>query len=416
MKRLLSIISSIFLLILITVLIFNQRIFGTDTAYELIQTEPTRESVKTWRFLPSTEGPTVIILTANQQRINSLNNPEDLDFALPEDAINTVFSRLGKFFALIRMGNSSNSTEDRIITIEVYSVNGDRLYEIPFTHYYDNPLPIVAISDDGGSAVIGQRVTGEVWFYNQSGALINNLQLFPEAQYDLERTLFIEANNNGSRIAITASKRAVSPAGSGIQNESGEPHLFLFSATAEEIWRANLPLYFTNALTISDDGEFLAVNNSTITTQGQLTKKTIVFDGNTHQIGEMDLFFKQAHFSADSKYLIVAENNQAKIFNIESASEEWDYQLPKAEGLISSVRVSNNGETAVLLTAKSEFQENKFVFTNPVLKILNKEREIIQELPIKDQTFENPAVYLAPNAELIYVGFENEYQIYQAVQ
>jgi hypothetical protein len=82
--------------------------------------------------------------------------------------------------------------------------------------------------------------------------------------------------------------------------------------------------------------------------------------------------------------------------------------------MIAAVDISNKGEIAALLVAKSEFKDKSFIFTDPQIKILDSNGKLLQELQMADQQFEKPALNLSDDAKIIFIGFKNAYQIYRA--
>jgi hypothetical protein len=237
--------------------------------------------------------------------------------------------------------------------------------------------------------------------------------LFRDTEYDLERILQIDLSKDGTTVAIVAGKRGASPAGSNAPDPSAEPHLFLFSLNGMELFRKPLPDFNTSATAISDNSQYIAANSYTAAIDGNITKRTIIVDNTGKKIGQVNVLFKQADFTSDSKFLILADNNVAKVFNLTTRKISWSYSISEWEGMITAVDISNNGEISALLVAKSNFGDGTFMFTNSRLKILNSGGNLLQELEMTDQEFEKPALNLSDDSKKIFIGFRNAYQIYQ---
>lgn len=407
MNRIIAILYSLIFIFIISTSIYSQEI--ADGRFQLIKSEDFTKPIHYWLF-PAEKS----IISVNNEQITWRSDGEASRFTLPEDALKVIFSKGGNYFGIVRLKRvPQGSAENRKLRIEVYTANREKRYEIQRDYYYDDPLPFAAISDPDGSLIIGQKATGEIQFYNPNGSLIREIRLFDDTEYDPERTLHIDLSKDGSSAAMAAGKRGASPAGSNAPNPSAEPYLFLFSLKGEELWRKPLPDFNSSAAAISDDGQYIAANSYTVAIDGSTTKRTIIFDNTGNEIGQVDILFKQAGFSSDSKFLILADNTTATAFNLATGNISWSYTISNSEAMITAANISNNGEIAILLVAETEFRESTFIYINPQLEILNNSGNLLQELELTDQEFEKPAINVSDNSKEIFVGFRNTYQIYQ---
>jgi hypothetical protein len=406
MPRSIIIIFTILSILLAFFLLYSQ---SNDGQFELVKSESFAKSINNWQF--PTAKP---IIAIENKQITWQSAYETNQFNLPEDVFRVIFSKNSNYFGIVRSNRSLESGKNnQKLQIEIYSASREKLYELERIHYYDDSFPLIAISDLDGSVIIGQNTTSEIWFYNSNGSLVRKVQLFDDAEYDLERILQIDLSKNGTA-AIVAGKRGASPTGSNAPNPSAEPHLLLFSKDGVELLRKSLPDFNSIATVISDNGQYIAVNSYTVALDGNITKRTIIFDNTGREIGEVNLLFKQARFSSDSKSLILADNNVATVYDLATENISWSYHISKEEGMIAAVDISNKGEIAALLVAKSEFKDKSFIFTDPQIKILDSNGKLLQELQMADQQFEKPALNLSDDAKIIFIGFKNAYQIYRA--
>ena len=389
------------------VLLFGQKI--TQAQYELTESESFVRPINNWLF-PTKKS----IVAIEKSQITWLNDTGTEQFTLPENTLKIIFSKNNNYFGILSLTHVPESTNDSgIFRIEIYTADKEKLYEVQRNYYYDDSLPFVAISDFDGSLIIGQNTTGEIWFYNQNGSLLNKVELFKDAEYDLERTLYFDLSKDGTALAIVAGKRGASPAGSNAPHPSAEPHLFLFSLNGEELLRIPLPYFSISATAISDSGKYIAVSSYTVDINGNMTKRTIILDDTGKEIGQVNLLSKLAHFSSDSKFLVLADNRTAKAFDLTTKDISWSYNIRKTEGMIAAVDISNKGEIAEILVANSEFKDGTFIFTHPRLKILSHDGNLLQALEMTDKEFEKPALRLSDDSKKIFIGFRDAYQIYQ---
>ncbi len=405
---------TITLLIILTYLmlfssLYSQEIPGIQ--FELVKSKTLPQSVHRWLF-PGEE----TIISVGEDQITWWKNSETRPFPLPEDVLKVISSKGGNYFAIVGLSpiSENNLKQSRTLRIEVYTAGQQEpLYTIERPLEYDDPLPLIALSDRNGALIIGQNTTAALQFYNSEGRLLRTVRLFEGVGYDMERALQIDLTKDGKIAAVVAGKHGASPAGSNAPHPSAEPQLFLFSLQGVELWREPLPDFNTSAVAISDNGQYIAANSYTITIDGKLTKKTLVYDRSGNRIGKVDILFKRAAFSPDGKVLILADNHLATALNLETGNISWRYALPKKEGIITAVAVSNGGKISALLVAYSELGEGTFMFTHPRLIILNRDGGILQELELTGQVFEKPAFTLSNDAKKIFIGFRNAYQVYQ---
>ncbi|RMF60080.1 MAG: hypothetical protein D6748_04865 [Calditrichaeota bacterium] len=397
--------------LLISPLLYSQESAGVR--FELVKSKTLPKSVHRWLF-PGEK----TIISIGEDQITWQRNSEIRRFTLPKDVLKVITSKGGNYFAIVRLSplSEQNLKESRALRIEVYTAGQEHLYTIERPLEYDDPLPLIALSDREGALVIGRNTTGELRFFNSEGKVLRTVRLFEGVGYDMERALQIDLTRDGEMAAVVAGKRGASPAGSNAPHPSAEPHLFLFSLQGVELWRTPLPDFNTSAVAISDNGQYIAANSYTITLGGKFTKRTLVYDRSGNEIGQANILFKRAAFSPDEKFLILADNHLATVMNLETGNIPWHYSLSKGEGMITAVAVSNGGEISALLVARSELGEGTFMFTNPRLKILNSTGDLQQELELTGQVFEKPALKLSADAKKIFIGFRNAYQVYRTKQ
>lgn len=396
-------------ILIISILIACVSLYGQENAarYELAESETFSGPINNWLF------PTKKPIAIEKNQVRWLGAKTD-QLMLPEGTVNVFFSKGMNYFGILSLSHvPGNADESGIIKIEIYTASREKLYEIQRNYYYDDSFPLLTISDLDGALIIGQNTNGEIEFYNSNGSTIRTVQLFEDGEYDLERTLHINISKDGLTASIVAGKRGASPRGSTAPYPSAEPCLFLYSLTGKELLRKPLPDFNTSATAISNNGDYIAASSYTVNMNGKITRRTTIVNNTGKEIGQVSLLSKLLHFSSDSKFLVLADNKAARAFDLTTQETTWSYEIPKSEGMITAVDISNNGEIAALLVAKSEFKDGIFTFTQPRLRILSRGGNLLQELKISDEEFEKPALNLSDDSERIFVGFRNAYQIYQ---
>ncbi|NIR70116.1 hypothetical protein GWN42_30175 [candidate division KSB1 bacterium] len=355
------------------------------------------------------------MVAVQENQIRWMNDVGSKMLDLPEGYLNTAFSKVGHYFGVIHLIEPpKKNNRNKILQIDIYTSSGEKRYSLNRNQYYDDSIPSIVISNLDGSVIMGKNSVGKLWFYREDGELSKQVELFPDASYDLERILHLDLSEDGARLAVVASKRGASHLGSEAPHPSGEPHLFLFTHNGDELWRKALPDFNSSATAISKNGDHIIANSYTVDTQGNLQKQSLLFNDNGERIASFDLLFKYAHFSPDSRFLILAENTKAHVVELSTGRTVWSDNVSRKQGMITAVRLANNADVAVLLIAKNEFREGGFVFTNSRLRVLDRSGALHQDIAIKDEIFRKPALKLSPDHRHITVGFENSYRIYEA--
>lgn len=335
-------------------------------------------------------------------------------FSLPLQYLKTSFSNNGSYFAIQTL-NPLKSLEkiDRELTLTIYSDLNQESYRVIRKIYYDHSFPAVAISGADGSMVLGENDSGELWFYDGNGNLLRQVVLFPEAEYDLEKVLDVDISEDGSRVAVVAGKRGGSPAGSNAIDANAEPHLFLFSKDGQELWRKTLPELNSSEAVISPDGHLIATNSYTISTDGKLVKRALIFNQNGSILSEADLLFKQARFSGDSKYLLLADNQELQLLDLATGKVQWSHNIPREAGMITDLDVTDGGQQVAVLLAVHEWDGDQFIYRQPVVTIYDNRGEEIQKITLLDEPSGKPAVHFTNQDDNIMIGLGNTLYRYQ---
>lgn len=395
--------------------LYCQKRITPSLRYEITTSQKVGRPVKSWLFPEQIEKGGLPIIAVQDKQIKWIRNVESKSLDLPDGYLTTLFSKGGNYFGIISLIESlKTSNRNKILQIEIYTSAGEKLFSLSRNQYYDDSIPAIVISDFNGSMIMGQNSIGKLWFYHQDGELSREVELFSDASFDLERTLHLDLSEDGTSLAVAASKRGASQLGSKAPKPSGEPHLFLFTRSGDEVWRKTLPDFGTSAAAISERGDFLIANSYSVDMRGNIKKTTSLFDNHGARIANFDLLFKYAHFSPDSEFLILAENTKARVVELSTGQTAWSHNISRKQGMITVVRLANKAAVAVLLVAKNEFKNGEFVFTNSRLEVFDRFGALHQEIIVKDETFKIPALRLSPDHQKIIVGFENAYYIYEA--
>ncbi|MEJ2634367.1 MAG: hypothetical protein P8184_03630 [Calditrichia bacterium] len=376
--------------------------------YQLEKSLTAPSQVEQWYL----EGEGVIAVREGEMQWLSEGNGAALSF--PPGYLKTVFSDGGRFFAVLSLRQESGDTDgNRILEAEVYSSERQKRYSLSLTQYYDEPYPVIAVSDRDGSLVLARITTGELFFYSQSGGLTRKLLLFPQAAYDLERVIHLAISRDGSAVAIAATEHGLKPLQAERGSLSAAPYLFSFTSDGQMRWQKAAKGAMISGLAVSADGNLIAAGSYTPDADHPMIAKSTVYNRAGKPLAQADMLFKSASYSSDSRSLLLADKRSVLLLDIPAGSVAWKKEVPPQEGMISAARLSGDGQTAVLLIAENEFRNNRFIFTNPVMKVMNAGGELLQNMDLAGQEFITPALHVSENGSLISAGFINNYQTFR---
>ncbi len=370
--------------------------------YVLEKQRTVPSSVQSWIFGARAQ------IAVEQKQITWFDAPVIRKVPLTHTYLRTIHSRGERFFGILSLQTvSQDPREPKVLRLEVYSALQEKLFTLERKQGYDDPYPVIAISDRDGAVVLGQVTNAELFFYDHGGKLQKQVKLFPQVEYDLERTLLIDLSADGSTVAVVASERGIQPPGG-----SNGTRLFLFGANGERLLEKPLDDEVVHSMTLSPDAQIVATACYTISPQG-VNGRALLFNRAGKEIFRTDLLFKQARFSPDNRAILLFNNREARVINLENRTISYQYTISASQGMIAAAELSREGRHTVLLLARSEFRTNAFIFTQPIVRILNRQGELLSEINLKEQTFRTPALTISEDAKEILIGFEQGYQIYR---
>ncbi len=330
------------------------------------------------------------------------------NLALPEGFIKTIFARDGSEICVLSAKNLQ-SDGNKMLTLQFYSNKAELIFELTQKHVYDESIPEVYVLNENKGFLLGNSAVGELWFYDNNGVLKIEVDLFPGAQFDLERIMSIEASGDARVIAVLATRRSASPMDSGVPNPSGEPTLFVFSNDGNELWSRSLSEMAGGEVAVSPRGQYILASSYSTDSRGGLKRVTTLFDYKGEQIKTFDFLFQKTSFSISENILLMADRQTVNAVQLPSGKQVWQYKIKHKDGLITAVQMGNELQTSLILVAKDAFKNGAFVFIEPKLIILNRLGKSIQTLDFSEREFVNPALFTSPGPETVGLGFRDAF-------
>jgi len=394
--------------VLVILLIYSmyKNIAFSGPTYRLKTTVLLDHSISKWNF-----GDNGIFARMNNRIIKF--EGEDRAEIETDQLLKIHFSKTNRFYATVSFADERVTEKERTILINSYNGLNEKLYTLSFDGYYDQPYPVLSLSDFNGALAIGHIAEGVIEFYSETGDLVQKHVLFPESEFNFEKNMAMDRSIQPENIAVAAQERSAAPAGSSAPNPDGNPHVFVFSQDGILLWEKTLSEFSITSVSISPAGNYLITNNFTIDKNGQLTKNALLLDQSGNELKSFNILYKNAVFSDDSNRLLMTNNKAARTYDVSGQKYVWDYVIQDNEMMISAARISHDGNLSALLLGKNEFTKEGFIFTQPKLLISKHSDNTIREIPLQDQVLLQPELWISPKNNDIYVGTKNSLQIYQ---
>ncbi len=332
----------------------------------------------------------------------------DKRLPLPENFYGIRYAPSNQFFATLALiPLSKTRLPEKELRIQVYTQEMSPLYQVRQKLASHEPIPLTVVTDNG-QLILGKSEIGRLLFYSSAGELMQTVDLFPEAAYDLERILIVKPAEQSGSVAVLATMRGSAPMESEAQNPSGEPHLFLFDSSGKEKWRVPIAQTTAQNLAISPDGKYLVASGYSVLREQQLVKKTILFKKDGTSFKEFSFLFHQAHFTPQTQRLLLANHSTVRQIDLKTGTLLWEKSFNPKQGMITAI--AQDSTTAMVLMAQNRFENKQFIFKNPALILFDLDGNQLQELPFTNDVFLKPLLQIFD--QQIYLGFSrNLYQI-----
>ena len=385
----------------------------TFSGYQLMEKNSAQSVIRQWQFFGDQNAPLQYHVT--DKRITSHPPSGSHTIIRPSFSAMPAFSPNGQFLAVLSMDTPPDQNhQTTTYTVNIYNTELRLLRTLTLPAYYDEGPPMLSLSDRDGSLIIGRAATGDLHFYNSAADQYTELNLFPDADFDLERVMIIR--QSGDIIAVLASRRASAPADGAAAHPDSEPHVFVFTPTGTEMTRFRLPGHAANQLQLCKNGEFIAVNSYTAYAQsGRVDRYANLYRISGEQLWQGDILFKLADFSENGRHLLLADNRQWLMLDLPDGSHLLRGKIDNPAEMITAAAAANDGSSALLI-ARSAFHEGGFVFTEPRLDVSNLIGETVQILRFPEQTYQLPTLYLSPAGDRLQVAFHKSTQLYRKAQ
>jgi len=405
--RLTSLIILLVLLIIALTLTQKNR-ENTGKTFQLLKTQAMEETIQFWKF---TDSHLYAVGTSNFYHLS----PTASQFQqVPKKFIRVVFSPGGQFYATLFLTDLPESdSRDKLLHLEIFNANQEKIYSLQKRQYYDDPYPAVAISDKDGSLVLGRSTTTEVWFYDRNGQLVTQVQLLPEASYDLERFLDLQFDQAGNSLYMVTTTHGITPESDPSPLPPLQTLFFKFAPDGQKLWQETIPDFYTNFARVSENGNYLLISSYALKNSAELTEKTFVYNEEGSRVLETDFLTRYAAWKEASHQVLAANNRKAFAYDLKTGVLLWSSRITDKTRMITAVSPASKDERWALLIAKSSYSPDGFYFSEPEIKIFNGDGTLFQSISLQNASFKQPSLWLSADGKQIYIGLMNQYQVYR---
>ncbi len=299
----------------------------------------------------------------------------------------------------------------RSITFTLYDVEGQDLWSWKQSLEYDDPLPGVHISAKG-QVVMVESLEGRLIFFEKTGTIIREVQLFGDVSPETERSVICAFSANGQYLAVNAI-RQYARAGSELSpREKGHSFLILFQATGEEIWRRELPQEISNGVGISPDGEIIVAGAHSVVGMDALVMASYLYNRQGELLATLDIPFRHARFSWDGQFLLLGQKNNLELVETITGRVLWEKNMPADAGQVRDMDLDPEGNLALVMLAQGSYQGSRFVYHHPQVFLFDHQGRQVWQQDFPEDRFLQPLARFHEDGAHILLAFQNRYLIY----
>jgi len=324
--------------------------------------------------------------------------------AYPENS-KIIFSRKGCFVGIEKFFIDSTLLKSSLeIRLDIFNDKGERLWELPITWGYDDPLPGFYISDKDGSAVLSDYLEGVLYFYDGNGELRKKVDLFVGDKWNNERSVSCCFSCNGDYFIVNALKNY------NTQEGVGKSYIILFDSSGNEIWRKPLNEKISANIEISPSNDYIIASGYTVSEKLDIeSRSTVLLNTDGETICRYPWLFRQAVFSSDSRYLALGEKNKVRLIETRSGEVLWEEEFSKR---VRALDVSQSG-LVLIETANGRYESGVFVFYNPIITVIAPSKIKVYKKEFTDSRFFTPYIKILDSGKGFGIGFSNCFLFYK---
>lgn len=282
-----------------------------------------------------------------------------------------IFSRKINYIGISTIKRFATILKSGLRNFVVYTDKGDKFWEMNEKIMYDVPLLYIYLSDKDGFAVGVLSCAGIVVFFDSTGKELKRIDLFKNDEFDYEKGSIGAFSGNGKSFVLNIQESPGIAIGALSQEDSGRsgnPHLFLFNYKGKEIWKVNLPGFYSNNVFISPSGEYIiGVVSCFHIKKGMVSPYTLLLNKKGEIIKKYTFYTRCAAFSPNEEYAVVGywePVSTIQLIKNKNGKVILNYKFDASVDKINNLIVSNEGIIAI-------------IFDNNEVCILNSAGEII---------------------------------------
>ncbi len=350
------------------------------------------------------------ILSLGKQKLLIQQGSTIKSMELPPHFYQLTTAPHGFYFALSQILPANKEQKVSQLFIAVYQDVDQLLFKIQYPLQYSESIPSIILLDNG-NLILAEPVVGQLQFYASSGEMIQQIELFKDATYNLERVLMVApAAIEFNRIAVLASKGAAAPLDADLPLPSSQPYLFLFDLKGNELWRQALPEAAAAHVAIAPDAKHIIVGVYSAYRFKPMIKKTLLLNNDGSILNTFPMLFRYASFAKESPIAVIADRFSLHQIDLQKGKILWQHHFLPKTGMITAVSVNKDGQQTTVLTALNRFANHRFEFQQPQLHLFNQQGMIMDKIPFTNEKFLTPALF--PIQNQIFIGFtKNLYKL-----
>ena len=350
-----------FILVSLGLFLCNQIAVAQESPrFEISSSTETGQATHAWHFSSFRDASQPVFVAVQAQQLWLHGDGINRTLQVGDEYLETVFSKKGTYFGIVSRQEIPDSEHSNLL-LEVFSAAGDPRYSLTRFQARDDTRPNFTISDLNGVTVVAQNTTGMLEFYNESGLLKKQIELFKQSNYDLERVVMLDPSWHGEVAVIVSDAETAS--GEVSQSPNRNAWLLSFDPDGHERWRKPMPGFGASVVAISPDSRYIFSNAYTVDAIGRVTKASFLFDRDGKRRAQFDFLCKRVTFSHDSERAILSDNREALLVDLSLRQIAGKYGLTDPQAMIITTAIADNGIVAAVLSARLSYDNGFFYFS-----------------------------------------------------
>ena len=260
-------------------------------------------------------------------------------------------------YTIERTGAAHQAGESNHVSISVLDASDHTLYSIEKDIPFDVPFPTVHINRQTGTVVLCYGFDGFADFYNSTGQQLWSVNFFKGEEPDYERTLACSVGKESIIFLIS---------------DEQKPKAILLQYTMDGARRWERTLACKTGYTLAMSPDEQVIGTSCYESVGNaVINKTELVDGDGKGIATIDLLFRKASFSQDSRNVVFISKNEVAGYSLNTHQVSTIKSVEPASDTIFTDVLYDGNDWIIQSALAGISSRGTIQFTSPLFTTVN---------------------------------------------